>query len=308
MTAVDGYLESAVRSATPLAFAAAGELVAERSGVINLSLEGSIACGAFVAFLVAGSAGPSAALLAGGAAGAALALLFAFFVLTLRAQQIIAGTAVTMLGLGLTATMNRVLFAGTTTPAHVATLSPVKIPLLSEIPVFGAALFHQSAATYALYALFPALAWFFYRTTAGVALRAVGEFPHAVRASGHRPDLIQFLALGTCGLLAGIGGATLVVVDTATFSDGISAGRGFIAVAVVALGRWTPLGVAAGALVFGGASALQFLAQALGWQLPYNLVLAAPYVLTLIAMAAFRGSGAAPANLGKPSIAATDSR
>jgi ABC-type uncharacterized transport system permease subunit len=304
MTSLDGFFESAVRGATPLAFAAAGELVAERSGVINLGLEGSIACGAFVAFVVAGSADPAIALLAGGAAGAALSLVFAVFVLTLRAQQIIAGTAVTMLGLGLTATLNRSIFAGTEIAAHVQTLPIVKIPLLSAIPVIGPALFAQSIATYALYALFPLLAWFFYRTTAGIAMRASGELPHAVRAGGHRPERIQLVALIVCGFLAGIGGATLVVVDTGTFSDGISAGRGFIAIAVVALGRWTPAGVAAGALLFGGASALQYLAQAVGWQIPYNLVLASPYVLTLAAMAVFRGSRVAPAHLGR---ATTDS-
>jgi ABC-type uncharacterized transport system permease subunit len=300
MTAFDGFLESTVRGATPLAFAAAGELVAERSGVINLGLEGSIACGAFAAFIVAGSADPAIALVAGGAAGAALSLLFAVFVLTFRAQQIIAGTAVTMLGLGLTATLNRSIFAGSDLVSHVQTLPVVKIPVLSAIPLIGPALFAQSVATYTLYALFPLLAWFLYRTTAGIALRASGELPHAVRAGGHRPERMQLLALLVCGFLAGIGGATLVVVDTATFSDGISAGRGFIAIAVVALGRWTPAGVAAGALLFGGAGALQFLAQAVGWQIPYNLVLASPYVLTLVAMAAFRGSRAAPAHLGRP--------
>ena len=300
MTSLDGFFESAVRGATPLAFAAAGELVAERSGVINLGLEGSIACGAFVAFVVAGSADPAIALLAGGAAGAALSVLFAVFVLTLRAQQIIAGTAVTMLGLGLTATLNRSMFSGGELAAHVQTLPIVEIPLLSAIPVIGPSFFAQSVATYGLYALFPLLAWFFNRTTAGIAMRASGELPHAVRAAGYRPERMQLVALIVCGFLAGIGGATLVVVDTGTFSDGISAGRGFIAIAVVALGRWTPAGVAAGALLFGGANALQYLAQAVGWQIPYNLVLASPYVLTLVAMAAFRGSRVAPAHLGRP--------
>jgi ABC-type uncharacterized transport system permease subunit len=299
VTALDGFLESAVRSATPLAFAALGELIVQRSGVINLGIEGSIAIGAFFAFAAATAFGPSAGLLAGGAAGCLLALVFALFVLRFRAQQIIAGTAITMLGLGLSAALHRTIGAPTETQAHVSTLAPATIPILSEIPVVGAALFSQSVVTYVLYVLFPLSALLLYRTNAGIALRAVGELPGAARAGGYRPRVVQLVAISIGGFLAGIAGATLVVVNTGTFTDGISSGRGFIAIAIVALGRWKPAGVAVGALVFGATSALQFLAQSLGWNVPYSLVLALPYVLTLVALAVFRGTKSSPASLGR---------
>jgi ABC-type uncharacterized transport system permease subunit len=296
MNVADGFLESAVRSATPLAYAALGELIAQRSGVINLGIEGCIALGAFAAFVASLSIGGEAGMLAGGLAGALLALVFAVFILRFRAQQIIAGTAVTMLGLGLSASFHRSL-AGAD---HVTTLSPVAIPALSAIPVVGPAFFAQSPATYLLYLLFPVCAFVLYRTTAGIAVRATGELPSAVRASGYTPERVQLLSVVVGGFLAGLGGASLVVVQAGTFTDSISAGRGFIAIAIVALGRWKPFGVVVGALVFGAASALQFLAQSLGWSVPYNIVLASPYVLTLIALAIFRGAAVAPANLGKP--------
>lgn len=299
MSILAGFLESAVRSATPLAFAALGELVVQRSGVINLGIEGSMAVGAFAAFAVAAGTGPGIGLLAGGLAGGALALVFALFVLRFRAQQIIAGTAITMLGLGLSATLHRMQSDPTAAQAHIETIAPVGIPVLSEIPVVGAAFFSQSALTYSLYVLFPFIAYILFRTHAGIALRAVGEFPAAAQASGYRPVVVQLMAIAVGGVLSGIAGATLVVVNTGTFTDGISSGRGFIAIAIVALGRWRPAGVALGALVFGGASALQFLAQSLAWNVPYSLVLALPYVLTLLALAVFRGSRIAPASLGR---------
>jgi len=296
---LDGFLEATVRSATPLAFAALGELIAERGGVINLGLEGVIACGAFAAFVATRVVGPEAGFLVGGIAGMAVAFVFAVFVIALRAQQIIAGAAVSMLGIGISASLHRGMVAAGDPSAHVATLTAVRIPWLADLPFVGPALFAQPVPTYALYVLYPVIGWVLYRTVGGIALRAVGEYSPAVVAAGHSPRTIQFIALLACGFLAGLGGSTLVVVHAGTFSDGMSAGRGFIAIAIVALGRWTPRGVAAGALVFGGVSALQFLAQSMDWRVPYTLVLAAPYILTLAAMAVFRGSRAAPAALGR---------
>lgn len=299
MSVAEGFLEATVRSATPLAFAALGELIAERSGVINIGLEGSIAFGAFVALLATAAFGPATGLVAGGLAGAAVALVFATFVVTLRAQQVLAGTAVSLLGLGLAATLHRIAVLGTAAAAQVETIPVVTIPVLSRIPIAGPALFAQPLTTYALYLLFPAAWWFLYRTVGGVVLRATGENPEAALASGHSPDAVRFGAIVVGGFLAGVGGAALVVAQVGTFSDGMSAGRGFVAIAIVALGRWHPGGVAIGALVFGAVSALQFLAQSLGWDVPYNLLLAFPYLLTLVAMAVFGGARAAPAALGR---------
>ena len=296
---LEGFFQATVRSATPLAFAALGELIAERSGVINIGLEGAIACGAFASFVAALMGGPGFGFLAGGLVGAAVALLFGVFVLAFRAQQVIVGTAVSMFGLGLSASLYRTLIATSGSTSHVTTLRSLRVPYLSDLPLVGSAVFSQPAPTYLLYLLFPAASWFLYHTVGGIALRAVGEHPSAAVASGHSPSVVQLVAVIMSGFLAGLGGSTLVIAQAGTFSDGMSAGRGFIAIAIVALGRWTPRGVAVATLVFGAITTIQFLTQSMGWRVPYTIVLASPYVLTLAAMAAFRGSRTAPAALGK---------
>jgi ABC-type uncharacterized transport system permease subunit len=219
----------------------------------------------------------------------------------LRTDQIITGTAMSMLGLGLTGTLYRTMYGSAGASLHTPTIAPAPVPGLSTIPVIGPALFDQPVVTYALYALVPALAWWFYRSVAGLALRAVGEHPEAARAAGISPDRVQWAALLFGGAMGGIGGGTLVLAQVGTFAEGMSAGRGFIAIAIVVLGRWTPFGVAGAALLFGAASALQTLAQTTGWAMPYQLPLAFPYVLTLVLLASARARTAAPAALGQRS-------
>jgi simple sugar transport system permease protein len=166
----------------------------------------------------------------------------------------------------------------------------------------GRAIFAQPVTTYAVYVGVPALWWWLYRTHGGLALRAVGENPAAAIAAGVAPARTQYLALLTGGVLGGLAGGTLVLAQVGTFAEGMSAGRGFIAIAVVALGRWHPVGVALAALLFGAASALQFLFQAMGWTVPYQLFLALPYLATLLALAGAAGRSAAPAALGRRGV------
>ena len=295
------FLEAGVRTATPLAYAALGELVVERAGVINIGLEGAIIGGAFGALVFAGAGGVSLGFAGAALAGILVAALFALFVVTLRTDQIITGTAMSMLGLGLTGTLYRTMYGSAGASLHTPTIAPAPVPGLSTIPVIGPALFDQPVVTYALYALVPALAWWFYRSVAGLALRAVGEHPEAARGAGISPDRVQWAALLFGGAMGGIGGGTLVLAQVGTFAEGMSAGRGFIAIAIVVLGRWTPFGVAGAALLFGAASALQTLAQTTGWAMPYQLPLAFPYVLTLVLLASARARTAAPAALGQRS-------
>ena len=302
--AVGGYLAATVRLATPLALAALGETVSERAGVINVGMEGIIIAGAFGGLVGAGPiVGDWAGVLTGftvaAVAGAVVAALFALFVVVLRADQIITGTAITLFGLGLTGTLYRRLYGAGGAALSIPTAGAAPLPGLARIPVVGPALFAQPAITYAVYLLVPALCWWTYRTRAGLALRAVGENPEAARAAGLSPRRVQFGAVLAGGVLGGLAGGTLVLAQVGTFAEGMSAGRGFIAIAIVALGRWHPAGAAAGALLFGAASALQFLFQAMGWPAPYQLFLAFPYLLTLIALAAFAGRHAAPAALGQ---------
>lgn len=297
--ALSAFLEGSVRTATPLALAALGEVVVERSGIMNLGVEGTIIAGALGAVVAAGAAGVGAGFAGAIVAGMVVSAIFAVFTTGLRANQIIAGTAVTLLALGLTGTLYQAWYgaagAGLTTP----TIAPFEIPVLAQVPVIGRALFAQPLPSYVAMALAPCVWWWLTRTHAGLALRACGENPAAAAAAGVRVGRVRTLAIMFGGALGGLAGGTLVIAQAGTFAEGMSAGRGFIAIAVVVLGRWHPGGVMLTALFFGAASALQFLFQAMGWSLPYQLFLAMPYVLTLFALAGAAGRVQAPAALGK---------
>jgi ABC-type uncharacterized transport system permease subunit len=292
------FLEATVRTATPLAFAALGELVAERAGVINIGLEGAILAGALGGLVVAGQAGAGVGFAGAIAAGMLVAAVFALFVVSLRRDQIITGTAISMLGVGTTGTLYKLYYGTSGAALSTPTLAPLPVPLLHQLPLIGDALFNQPPVTYVLYALIPLLAWWMRRTSAGLALRAVGERPEAAVAAGISPTRVRWAALLFCGAMGGVSGATLSLAQVGTFNEGISAGRGFIAIAIVVLGRWSAVGVAGAALLFGAASALQYLAQSMGWGIPYQVTLALPYLLTLLALAGARGRAAAPAALG----------
>ncbi len=298
-----GFLEASVRTATPLALAALGECISERAGVINIGLEGAIICGALGATVAAGVAGAGAGFVAGALAGVMIAALFALFTVWMRADQIITGTAITIFALGITGTLYRTVYGAGGVALSTPTVAPVAIPGLSAIPLIGHALFAQPLITYLLFLLFPLCAWWLSRTQAGLALRAVGEQPDAAIAAGVRPIRIQLAAVLFAGGMAGLAGATLVLAQAGTFVEGMSAGRGFIAIAIVVLGRWKPLGVAAAALLFGAANSLQTLFQAMGWQnVPYQLFLAVPYVLTLLVLAGASARSAAPAALAQQEL------
>lgn len=294
---VGPFLEASVRVATPLALAALGELAVERSGVINIGLEGIIIAGAFGALVGASTGNVAVGIGLGLAAGVLVSALFAFFVITLRVDQIITGTALSLLGLGFTGTLYAVMYGSGGAALSAPGLAPHPVPWLRSIPVIGSALFNQTIMTYALYLLLPAFAWWMYRTAAGLSLRAVGESPQAAAAAGISPDRVRWSAILFGGAMGGLGGATLMLT-LGTFNEGMSAGRGFIAVAIVVLGRWTPHGVAGAALLFGGSSALGVVSQTYQWGLPFPVSLALPYVITLLALASVRGRAASPARLG----------
>lgn len=295
------FLEAAVRLGIPLALAALGESVSERSGVINIGLEGSIIAGALggaLGALAFDSAGLG--VVAGAAAGLVAALVFATFAIGLGADQIITGTAVTIGGLGMTGAIYQARFGATGTELSLPTLASVRIPLLADLPVVGSALFDQAPTAYLAYVAAPALWYFLFRTPYGLELRAVGEAPDAAEAAGVRVLRVRFLATLFGGALAGVAGAHLALAHAGTFAENMSAGRGFIAIAVVVLGRWNPVLVLFAALFFGAASALQFFLQALGLDLAYQIFLALPYLLTLAALAGWVGRARAPAALALP--------
>jgi ABC-type uncharacterized transport system permease subunit len=294
MTDLAPFFEAAIRTAAPLLLAATGESISERAGVLNIGLEGCIIAGAYAAF-VAGSGSPVAGYSAAILAGVAVGVVHVLFAVVRRHDQVIVGTALTMLALGLTGTLFR---AQQDHGAVFVAMEPVvRVPLLASIPVLGA-VFSQPPTTYIALLLLPAVWWWLHRTHAGIALRAVGDSHDAARAAGVRVVLVQSGAVLFGAALGGLAGGALVLAQAGSFAEGMSAGRGFLAIAIVALGRWRVGGVAAASVVFGGAMALQYVVQSLGWGLRYELVLMIPYLATLAALGLF-GRGTAPAMLGR---------
>ena len=294
-----GFLAAAIRISTPLLLAATGEMITERAGVINLGLEGAMLAGALASAVGAVQGGPWAGLLAGLVAGVAVATVFGTVAVLAGAQQIIAGTAVTLGAVGLTGVAYRSLFGPAGPGLAIPTFGSVPLPGLRDLPVAGPVLFDQPVLTYAGWLLTALSAWFLFRTHAGLTLRATGESYEAARASGVPVQRVRMLATLAGGALGGVAGASLVLAQVGTFAENMTAGRGFIAIAIVVLGRWHPGGVFLASLLFGGAGALQFAFQAGGLTVPYQLVLAMPYGLALLALAGAWGRSRAPAGLGR---------
>jgi len=296
---VAGFLAASVRVAIPLLFTATGETLTERSGVINLGIEGTMLAGALAAAIGATAWGPWGGLAAAVVAGMLTSGIFALLAIGARADQIIAGTAITLAMVGLTGTIYRQVYGAGGAGLTIPTFSTLAIPGLVRIPVLGPALFNQPVPTYLAFASLPVVSWVLFRTRLGLALRATGEAAAMARAVGVRTGLIRTGATVVGGGFAGLGGATLVLAQVGTFAERMTAGRGFLAIAIVMLGRWHPVGVALAAMLFGFATALQFLFQALGVRAPYQLFLMLPYVLTLLALAGAVGRVRAPGDLGR---------
>ncbi len=296
---VGGFLTAAVRVATPLLLAATGETVTERAGVINLGLEGMMLAGALAAALGASAAGPWTGIALAILAGMLLAAVFAGAAIGAGADQIIAGTAITLGAVGLTGTIYRQAYGTGGAGLALPTLAPIPLPGLHRIPILGSALFAQPAPTYLAVLALPAVWWILFRTRTGLALRATGEGAAMARAAGVRTGLVRAAATVVGGGFAGLAGATLVLAQVGTFAEKMTAGRGFVAIAIVVLGRWHPFGVAIAALLFGAATALQYVFQSLGLRVPYQLFLMLPYLLTLLALAGAVGRVRAPADLGR---------
>lgn len=295
-------LAGTLAAATPLIFAGLGELVAERSGVINLGVEGMILIGAIAGFAAAAETGlgPAAGLPAGALAGMGAALVFAVFALSLAANQAACGLALTIFGIGLSAFIGQ-HYVSYSLPG----LKPLSIPLLSDIPVIGPVLFHQDAVVYLSLAAFALVAWTLAKTRLGLLLKAVGESPEAVHAIGYPVLAIRYGAVLFGGAMAGLAGAYLSTVYTPLWVQNMSAGRGWIAVALVVFAAWKPGRLLLGAYLFGAVTILQFHAQGLGIALPVQLLAALPYLATIVVLVLISRDRRLlqlnlPASLGKP--------
>ena len=298
---LEAFLTSTMSMATPIVLAALGELIVEESGIINVGIEGAMLAGAFFALAVTYFSGSIALGLGAGMASAiALDAIFAVLVVNLATNQVVTGTALNIFALGITGVFYRKMFGETGQALMVTPVSKIPLGPLARIPVLGPVLFDQNALVYFTLILIPIFWYVISRTRYGLRLRAAGERPKAADAVGLGVFRIRWQALLVAGALTGLAGAYLTLAYANTFVENISAGRGFVALSAVILGRWNPWGLAAASVLFGAAMALQFGLQALGTVVPYQLFLALPYALTLVVLAGVGGQASAPSALGEP--------
>jgi simple sugar transport system permease protein len=296
------FLAAAIRIATPLLLAGLGGILSERAGVFAVGLEGMMLMGAFgaaVAAWASGSAltGVGLALLS----GAAIGLIVAIATVRYRADNMVTGLTANILAAGLTSYLLRVLSGGGRPIAiHLTPLAPWPIPGLSDLPIVGPLLFALPPLTYLAVAGCIALALFFDRTQLGLIVRATGENPDAVFASGVEPMRVRILAVVACGGIAGLGGAVLSLQQVGTFTDGMTGGRGYLALASLIVARWNPLAAAVACLVFGAAEAFELRLQGFGVPVSSYVVQMAPYLIALVVLAGLGRSSRMPAAIGQP--------
>lgn len=293
-----GILASGIRLATPYLYAAIGETFGQRSGVLNLGVEGQMLLGAIAAFYVAFTTGNLwAGMLAAVIIGAVMGLAMAFVTINLQAEQGISGIGFYLFGLGMSALLFQKLLG---TVETVSGFSPVNIPVLSGIPVLGEIFFRQNILVYGAFALVP-IGWFVLnKTTLGLKIRAVGENPEAADSLGVSVSRVRYFTIILGGILSGVAGASLSIALLNVFQQNMTSGLGFIAVALVYFGGWRPWGVLLGALLFSMVNSLQLWVQVLGIPIPSDFAVMMPYVLTILALVVTVQRVRSPSALTKP--------
>jgi simple sugar transport system permease protein len=289
---------ASIRLATPYLFASIGEMFAQRSGVLNLGVDGIMLVGAFAAFygtLMTGSlwVGVAVALLA----GLAMGMLMSVISVTLKAEQGISGIGLSLFGLGLSSLLFKTLVG---TVKTVDGFQPIRIPGLSELPYLGDILFSQSLPVYVAFLLVPVSWYVLERTTWGLKVRAVGQNPAAADTLGVNVNLTRYLCVCLGAMLAGLAGASLSIALVNLFQENLTAGAGYIAVALVYFGGWRPVGILLGALLFSTVTAIQLRMQVLGVQIPSDFAVMLPYVLTIVALTFSANRARQPAALNQP--------
>jgi general nucleoside transport system permease protein len=302
------FVATMLQVATPLTLGALSGIYCERAGVVNIAIEGLMLSGAFFGWLAgvyafaAGLPAPAALLVGVAAAvlsGGLLGLLHAVLSITFRVNQIISGTVINILAVGLTGYLNRALFFQQSVPPAPGVLPRLHLPLLADLPVVGRVFEQQPIALLAI-GLLVVTHWVLFFTRWGLRTRAVGEHPLAADTVGIDVFRVRYINVVIGGLIAGLGGAYFTLESVPSFEPGQTAGRGFIALAAMIFGNWTPFGAWSAALLFGSAQALQINAQFFGIGLPSQLVGALPYVLTMIALTGIVGRTTPPAADGTP--------
>ncbi len=284
--------------ATPFLYAALGETIAQSSGVVNLGVDGIMLLSAFAAFYVALTTGSLwLGLLAAAIVGLLMGLLMSFVSVTLKAEQGVSGIGLYMFGLGMSSLLFKVLIG---TVKTVQGFPPVAIPLLGDIPILGPILFRNSLPVYGAFLLVPLVWWMLEKTTLGLRIKSVGQNPAAADSLGISVDRIRYLSVCLGATLAGIAGASLSISLLNLFQDDLTAGQGFIAVALVYFGGWRPVGVMGGALLFSVVNSLQLWMQVLGVKIPSSVAVMLPYLLTIAALTITVNRMRQPAALNKP--------
>ncbi len=297
---ITNFLATDVRTAVPILICALGLVFGAKAGVVNIGAEGMMLVGALMGVVgsyYTGSVWLGA--LAAMVSAMAVSLLFAYFTITVGADQTVVGTAINMLGLGFTSMLDRVLFGLDTAPPQIDAFGPVAIPLLSKIPVLGQAVFSQTAPVYLTLLLVPMAWWVMYKTNLGLDIRAVGEHPRACETVGINVYKIRYGTVLFGGLMAGFAGAFVSMGSLSFFTENMVSGRGFMAVAAVVFGNYNPVGVLGASLVFGAGEAVMYRLQAAGTEIPFQFLLMVPYVLTILALCGFVGKSQVPAASGR---------
>jgi ABC-type uncharacterized transport system permease subunit len=300
MNVITGMLNTMLVLATPFLFAALGETFAQNSGVVNLGVDGIMllsAFGAFYAVLLTGNL--LLGMLAASAVGILMGLMMSFVSVTLKAEQGVSGIGLQMFGLGMSSLLFKVLVGTVKTVDGFPTVS---IPLLARIPLIGPVFFQHSILVFIAFALVPVSSWVLERTTIGLTIKAVGQNPAAADSRGINVNRVRYLCVIFGAVMASFAGASLSISSLNLFQDNLTAGQGFIAVALVYFGGWTPVGVMFGALIFSIANSLQLWMQVLGVPIPASLASMLPYVLTIVVLGFTAGKGRKPAALNKPFI------
>jgi len=294
-------LGSMVRIATPLLFAAMGELVSERSGVMNMGLEGTMLTAAFIGFMVAKNTGSLLlAICMASLAGGMVCLILALMTITLGVDQIITGLALNLLASGGTLFWFRLSYSQTSlenTPL-IEFLKPVDIPPLSDIPYLGKVLFSHNLLTYLAFLVVPVIWFFLYKTFYGLQVRSLGENPKAADMTGMSVIKNRYIAVVIGGLMAGLGGAFVSVGSVERFFPDMTAGKGWLAIVIVIAGNWKPGRIFLATLIFAFLDAFQLQVQSIGVQFPYQILLALPYIVAIIALISGRTRSDAPESLG----------
>ncbi len=290
---------AAIRIAAPLILASVGEIFAERAGVLNVGLEGTMLLGTWAAFMGMFFSGSAlVGVICGIFGGMLMTAVLGYVCINRGANQIISGIVINIFAIGFTSLTYRHLFRDEI--PTVESFSPLPIPFLSDIPVIGRLLFDHTILVYVTFLLVPIAAFVIYKTQLGLCLRAAGELPAAVDTAGVNVVAIRYAGVLICGALAGLAGADLSIGQLDQFNDNLTAGRGFIALAIVLLGRWDPYKVMFGSILFGAADALQLRLQVLDFAIPKEVLAIIPYVLAIAAMAIFVRKLRLPAALGRP--------